>query len=710
MSVAGYTVDLSVTDGWWSLLLLAAVTILAYRAYRPSHTRKGPHAALFLLRLSVLLLMTGLFVTPRLRVSASGVRLPLLAILVDDSESMRILSGDQPRHAVVSNLLGEGLEDRVSGRARIRTFRFSETLTEDSVPDSLLWRGSATDIASSLGLLSSRLQGEGLSGVVLISDGAHNLGQSPVEIAEAFESPIYTVPVGAEHPPRDVALTAVSHPSLGYADQNIQLKAFIEVVGIDRVDHLIRVYDGEEVVAAVPLVLSTGEEEVNIGLRLSQAGQRSLRIQIPGLEGEVEQQNNEILSIVEVLASRARVLLTGTPSLDFAYLRRVVEADSNVSVETVYPDTPQGWAFRGRANLLNVSRYDLVILHDFPGAILTPEIEAGLEGAVRAGASLLVVGGQEALMPGWAGSRMRALLPARADKPYVAGITMPRIPKGGPLHPVLRIADDIVSVREAWESLPPFVGRNRIRLKGSGARLLLESGEGEPLATLRNLGRGKVAVVAARGHARQALMMWGIGDSDRVTRSFWERLTQWLLTKEEIQKLRVFTDRLTYRSGEPITFRAEYFDDLLEPVDGAEMILDVIGEPSRTAILPGRGNGIYSGRLQGLKQGRYAYRVTARSEGGVFATAAGDLTVGRYSVEFENPLSNTGLLEELSRRSGGRTIAADALPAFLDSMKLSPQPHDSVYRLNLWGPAWPLVFLICALAGEWFVRRRRGMV
>jgi uncharacterized membrane protein len=626
---------------------------------------------------------------------------------------MRILSGEVPRYQTVSDLLDSEVFGRLADRARVRTFRFSEKLEEEGPTDSIRWHGPATDIATSLGQLFERLQGEGLSGVFLLSDGAHNVGQSPLLVAEERGTPIFAIPIGSDHPPSDVALTSVSHPSLGYVGRPIQLTVSLDVVGMDRIEHLIRVYDDDRVVAVVPVVIAAGKQEVVINLTPAEPGVRSLRISVPALDGEVERKNNQVLSRMEILAGRARVLIAGTPSADFAYLRRVVDADSNVTVETLYPDSPQGWPFRMRSELLDAADYDLVILHDIPGVFLTSDVEAKLEAAVRGGAALLVVGGEQSLVPGWGGRALERLLPfAPDDKGYEVDFVQARLPENVAHHPIMRLSEDAVSDREAWESLPPFFGTNRVRLReGTGATVLLEEADtGNPLVAIRNVGKGKVAAVAARGFARQALMMWGIGETDRTTRSFWQRSIQWLLTKEDVAKLRVSTEKATYRSGEPIAFRAEYFDDLLRPVDGAEVLVDVGDESVRTAILPGRGNGVYTGMLPGLPQGLHEYRVTARRGDGSEVSVTKELTVGRYSVEFEDLLSNASLMEELAERSGGRTLRAETVPAFLDSMKLSPQPHTSVYQLNLWGREWPLFILVLALAGEWFVRRRRGMV
>lgn len=710
MSVGGYTLGLITSEGWLFLPVGLLLVILAYRAYRPSRSGPSLHVLLFLLRSFVLLLAALLLIAPRLTVTANRSRPPLVALLIDDSESMRILAGDVPRYHLVSDILEAGTFDHLGGAARFRVFRFSEGLADADLSEHYRWRGQATDLATSLAQVSTRLQGEGLSGLFLLSDGAHNVGPSPLQTAQAFPSPIYSVAIGKDHPPKDVSVNSVTHPTLGYLGQKVKVRAKLGVIGMQRVDHSINVTDGGQVLASQPIIVDAGEQEVTVTFTPDASGDRTYTVVVPPLKGEVEPQNNQMLTRIEILVAKRRVLLVGTPSADFAYLRRIVAADSNVTVETIYPDSPLGWAYKVRSRLADATGYDLVILHDVPDAILTAETSAQIKSNVRDGSALLVVGGEEGFGPGW-GSDLTDILPLLPAGPYEGGLLSGTIARESSSHSILMLEGKRLELKPEWDRLPPFTGANSTRIaRSSGVRLLLESEKGAPLAAVRNAGRGKTMVVVGRGYSRQGLMMWGIGETDAVTRSFWTRALRWLLTQETVEKLRVTTDKETYRSGEPISVRAELYDDLLSPIDGAEVLLDVDGSPGRTAILPGRGSGIYEGRLQGLRQGQHGYRVTARYPEGKPVAVEGDLTVGRYSVEFEQLLTNVALLEEVAERSGGRLLESDSLSAFVRSMKLSPQPHVSIHEIDLWDDRYSLVVLVVGLAGEWFVRRRRGMI
>jgi hypothetical protein len=714
VTFGSYAIDLDISSGLGSLAMLLVLGWLAFQVYGPLRSGMALSLLLLCVRTLALLLCLLLFATPRLSITANGVRQPLIAILLDNSESMQILAGETPRFDQATRLLVSSTFRNLSHRARVQTYRFSESLVDEVPSDSALWNGPATDVATSLTQLSTRVRGEGLAGVFLISDGANNIGENPGQAAEDLGAPIYTIPIGVEDPPHDVALGSLTVPSLAYVGRKIEITATVSSVGIDRTPHSVRVYNGDRKVGETPILIDGGDQEIRVSITPTTPGLHAIRVVVPVLEGEVEHQNNQEIVEIEVLAARANVLVVGNPSADLAFVLRMLRADSNLTVDAVVSQGTDGIPFGLRARLSDIADQELVILHDVPGSLMSTEIEASLRRHVESGHSLLAVGGEGSMVPDWGGRVESDLMPIASAPPhngYLPSLIPFKLVEQSSHHPILK-SDGGTSTGEAWTLLPPYTGLNPGKLRdGGGAISLIEVTEsGFPILATSLAGEGKVAVLAARGFARQALMMEGLGEGDRVVRLFWSQLVRWLLTREDVAKLRVTTEKSTYRSGEPITFRAEVYDDLLQPVDDADVYLEVDGEMERTAVLLRKGNGVYSGVFRGLQQGTYPYRVRAAWDGDTPAETTGSLTVGRYSVEFEDLLADPATLESIARRSGGHVIQASALAAFVDSLKLSPQPHAALHQFRLWGDTWPLVFLIAAFSFEWYTRRSRGMV
>ena len=136
--------------------------------------------------------------------------MPLVALLVDDSESMRIEDGGRTRGDRAMDLLKSGVFDALASRARVATYRFSEWMAPvpPSSLDSLSFDGRATDLAAALNMLREETAGEGLVAAVLISDGAHNLGARPEGAALALGAPVIAVGVGNADAPKDAAIVS----------------------------------------------------------------------------------------------------------------------------------------------------------------------------------------------------------------------------------------------------------------------------------------------------------------------------------------------------------------------------------------------------------------------------------------------------------------------------------------------------------------------
>lgn len=330
---------------------------------------------------------------------------------------------------------------------------------------------------------------------------------------------------------------------------------------------------------------------------------------------------------------------------------------------------------------------------------------------------LVVVGAEH---QGYALSPLAEVLPLEffgGDNTYRADPFQAEIAQAASLHPILRISDNPLSDRLEWVELPPLLAYAPTRGARPGSVVLVQhpvewtGSRKMPLVGVTRAGTGKTMAVAFRTFWRFGLMMWGVGKTERVSQKFWGNAVRWLVAREEVSRLRAVADKPVYRSGEPVTFHAQVFDELLQPQEGAQVTVSVAeGGDVREARLRDDGDGRYSGGMGGLPQGDYPFRVRAVKGAVDLGEGAGRFTVGRYSLEYEEVRMNAELLRGLAANSGGAFVTPDAFPVAVRDLPLAPQPVTVLYRYRLWGQTWPLVALVCLLAVEWTVRRRRGMV
>ena len=140
---------------------------------------QGINRYLLGIRAAALILLIGLLMQPILALTLHTQRLPLIALLIDDSESMQIADGTAARFEIASAVLDHPALQALGDRARVSKFRFSDVLAPMREGEEPTWAGRATDLAGALDGVRAQTMGEGLAAVVLISDGGQNLGGRP---------------------------------------------------------------------------------------------------------------------------------------------------------------------------------------------------------------------------------------------------------------------------------------------------------------------------------------------------------------------------------------------------------------------------------------------------------------------------------------------------------------------------------------------------
>ncbi len=710
-------IGFSASDGWLLLFVGCAGIYLAFLMYRSR--LKGIHRLLLGVRIAALALLIGLLMEPILALTLHTQRLPLVALLIDDSESMKIADGDTARFEIAKAVLADPSFKNLRDRARVTQFRFSDVLTPLRGEEELTWTGRASDLAGALDGLREQTMGEGLAAVVLISDGGQNLGGRPERAAVDLGTPVIAVGTGNPVAPEDVSIVSAVIDPLGYVGRALVMQVRVHSSGFERVREQVRVLLDDREVSAQTIVLADGEQTLEFEIVPKRSGRHAFSVQIAAQAGERTVGNNRVVVSTDVLESRVRILiLAGSPGADLGYLRRVLQEDANLEVEVLVRTLMAGWQRDVHRALRTLDERDIVALINVPYEVLAGVPDQSIVAFVQKGGGLLALGGDAAFGDGYRHSKLADVLPVqflRSSNTFQERAFSLSFPDSR--HPILRVSDDPLSDLDAWEVLPPLLSYNRVGAAVSNATVLAHhptervDGTPMPVLAIRRVGAGKTAIVIYQTFWRHGLMMWGDGKTDVVARAFWKNMVRWLITRDEMSRIKIMTEKSAYRSGEAVAVHASVFDHLLQPRSGARVLARVGDSLStREVVLRDLGGGRYAGNLGRFPQGDYELQVQARANNSDLGTGTGRFTVGRYSLEYETVRMRAELLGDIAARSGGQYVRPGDLKAALDSLVLAPEPVVTHHRLRLWGQEWPLFLLVGLLVLEWTIRRRWGMV
>ena len=123
----------------------------------------------------------------------------------------------------------------------LNSVRLTNPLTSAQI-DTIHFNHPSTPLNDMLKEIQTDYEGKNLSGVVLLSDGIHNQGLSPV--FTPFKFPIYTVGLGDTIPQRDIRLKTVHYNKIAYQGNRFIIGAEILNDGFSEADIVVSVSEG----------------------------------------------------------------------------------------------------------------------------------------------------------------------------------------------------------------------------------------------------------------------------------------------------------------------------------------------------------------------------------------------------------------------------------------------------------------------------------
>ena len=712
-------------------LAAAALTYWAYRRTTPP-LPPGRKALLGGLRFLALAIILFLLFEPVVRRVTSREEPPVLAVLVDNSQSLRVTSGA----ATGDSLAGDGpaepppalrraLQSLQGGTdAAPRFFAFGRTLRalpEGRVLDSVRFSEARTDVAAALDGARTQLRGENVRGIVLVSDGQYNTGRNPLYLAERSAIPIHTIVVGDTTRRRDVLVDRVTTNELAYLDAALPVQVGVRADGYAGQNVLVVLARGGERLDAQQVRLPEGTAEVPVDLTYTpeEAGLQRLTVGVTKLDGEATYRNNTQTFAVRVLDSKRRVLLLGAaPTPDVSAVRQLLERGDDTEVTARISQAPG--AFYGGALPDSLAAFDAAVLVGFPGAAAAPEaVRRVAEAASEGGLPLFFILSRQTDL-GTLRDRLADALPAAPDqvRPGFVEAQFVPTPRSGQ-HPLFALPPEAAA--GSWEALPPLTAsQSRWQPSPDAEVLATKRVRGvnldDPLLVVRRRAGQRSAALLGAGVWRWQNVPEGLDAAAPLWPALFSNALQWVSTPEDDRPVRVTPAQQTFDSREPVVFNGQVYDESLNPVPGASVQIDVTGPSGSTYALQmeAAGNGRYVARSDAFPEGTYAYTATAERGDVVLGTDRGRFGVGALTLEYRDTRADAALMRQIAQRSGGtfHTVEdAATLPAQLAAAgALAPLVVEEEEDNELWHFYGFLAAAVLLLGAEWFLRKRSGMV
>lgn len=578
--------------------------------------------------------------------------------------------------------------------------------------------------------------------VLLISDGRHNDGESPLELAKILGNrgvKVFTVGMGGSRLPEDLAVAEVEGPKSVFFKDRVKGKIMFK----------------DDMPAGMPFVLKivcNGQTLWNKDLTTQGSHLRSIEYDFPveelvkkmherdhksltristalnmsaeisEVEGDREPKNNKMpLRILAVIQRRKMLIVEGRPRWEWRYVRNMFERDEQWEVNSVLSDGIK--LNRGDGpELFPDSRdalfaYDLIIFGELPSRMFTEkELEWLCDFVGDRAGGLIVIDGRRSKLSSYANRAIGPLFPVKwLEKGRYVNPSALRLTPQGEAVAALDLATEGKPNASVWTSLPlPHWIASVQALAGTETLAECDVGDMKaPALVLRRFGSGKVLYTSFDESWR-----WRYKVADKYHQRYWHQLALWM-TEEPfaVRDERVSLDAgaTTYSSGESAEIRVRIRDENGKPVVRAQACALLLRNGKRTATLPlvadETGGGVFRARTGDLEDGEYEVRVEVKGIPDEDIKACADFVVkARESGELTELSCNESLLRQIASNAKGLFFREENLDMIIERLK--PLSHGKIVESDtmLWQSYWWFVPVVLLLALELVLRKRAGML
>lgn len=668
----------------FGILAIVIAFILALFQYKP-WTSEKVFWALTLARTLTLSALFLLLINPETVIKSVEFIKPKLAVLIDNSQSVKFLKKDSIARELLSQIK---TNNSLSEKFDLHYFTFDNEL---SGGDSLNFNEPQTNIGKSL-IQAHEVFKDDVSPILLLSDGNQTFGISYGYIAKQFSDPIYPLVLGDTMQCIDLKIKQLNVNSYTFLDNTFPVEIFVNYNGSDTKSSVLEIFQDKTLVYKEELQFSglNNSKVITPRLKASKVGLQRYSVRLRPLSSEKVVSNNNKTFAIEVIDQKLNIaLISKNTHPDIGVFNSVISSQKNYTFIRYTPE-----------EFLEISEeFAFIILYQ-------PDYNFGsiLEQIKTKKLNTFIVGGT---------STEWSFL--NATQPYFKQeITNQKEAYQAAFNTDF---DAFSIIPLSFEDYPPLkteFGTTEISVPHQ--ILLYKSINGRPtkmplMFSYTDEGVRNITLVA-EDIWKWRLKSFQLDDNFEKFNAFFNVIFQYLSTQKTSKRL-VANHSPVFDGSVATEIFAQFYDENFQFNPNASLDIEISSPQIKTSInyplvLVGD---MYKVDLSDLKPGNYTYKINTKGQ--QFSTS-GQFEILEFNVEAQFFNSDYQQLFQLATKTKGHVFLENEFDNLLDELLNNPK-YKSVQRINkktvpLINYKLLLLLIVLSLALEWFIRKYKGLI
>jgi len=681
---------------WYFIFCVILGAVLAFLLYRKdkklSEFSKLAKGVLFGLRFLCISLLAAMLLSPLLKYFNKTVEKPIIIIAQDNSASMKMAADSAFVKTDLQLQLAE-VKSKLEENYRVESYIFDENIsTSDESPD---FSGKVTDFDVLFESIEQRFVNRNVGGLLLISDGIYNQGNSPIYSTQSLDFPVFTLGVGDTNKYVDVQLRNLRNNKLAFFGNEFPVQLDIKTQKFKSKTVKLSVFRKGKLISSkqVSGLKTNGVSIQQLKLKADVAGKQRYTVVVESVEGERNTLNNRINFYIDVLDGRQKVLLLGmAPHPDLGALKAAIKSNENYELtSSIYSEYTKSF-----------DQFDLLMLHQSANSKLV-SIDQKMKQILGSSKPLLLFGG------GWKNVELLKDISGKSGGRNTVNEVQANVNESFSLFTVDK------DIRKL-SNFPPLTAEANQVVKSNGNQTLLTQKIGDvqtayPLLSFYELQEVKMGRFTGEG-----IWKWRMagfqeyGNHDLFNR-FVGKVIQYMAVKSDRSFFRVSTTNELYEN-ESINFSAQLFNPSYELVNDADVNLELKNQDGeRFTFTMNRSGETFQLNIPRLEPSTYSYTATTSFQGKMHSEK-GVFTVKELRLEAMNTEADHQLLFQLAKRTNGEMLSLAELSDF-SALIENREDVTAVSYMNeevqdIISLKWIFFLILGLLSVEWFIRKRGG--